>query len=327
MIIHYQVKIFIFSLFIMCTTIFGVSNGQLRVGFYLGTCPITESIVHRIVQTEISRDPQQAPRLLRLFFHDCLVEGCDGSILLDSDSAEKHATANLGLGGFDVIDEAKKQLEAACPGVVSCADVVALAARDAVVLTGGPSYEVPTGRRDGRISESSLATRNMPEVDDSIELLKSKFRSKGLSDEELVLLSAGGHTIGTTACFFMTKRLYNFTGRGDSDPGINPELLPQLKTKCPRGGDVNVRLPLDWSSETTFDDQILRNIRNGFAVASSDARLNDDANTTQVLDTYVASKTGPSFKADFARAMVNLGNVGVKTDSKGEIRRVCNAIN
>lgn len=121
--------------------------------------------------------------------HVLYEQGCDGSILVENGpESEKNAFGHQGVGGFDVIEQAKAQLEAACPGAVSCADIVALAARDAVALSNGPSYEVPTGRRDGRVSNMSLAS-DMPDVGDSIEQLKSKFSRKGLSDRDLVLLS------------------------------------------------------------------------------------------------------------------------------------------
>ncbi|CAK7346842.1 unnamed protein product [Dovyalis caffra] len=306
-----KLKAFAAALFIVqAFSVFGVPRGQLQVGFYSQTCPAAESIVRIAVQNAFSNDQQIAARLLRLFFHDCFVEGCDGSILLDNGSdGERSARGNAGLAGFEVIENVKTQLEATCPGLVSCADIVALAARDAVVLSDGPPYEVPTGRRDGRVSSISLAA-NLPDVDDSIELLKSKFREKGLTDHDLVLLSGG---------------------KGDSDPAINSQLLPQLQAKCPSNGDVDVRLPLDWTSEFKFDDQIFRNIKNGFAVIASDARLCDDKNTNKILDSYISfarsSNIGPSFKADFAEAMVRMGNIGVKTGSEGEIRQVCISIN
>lgn len=67
-----------------------------------------------------------------------MMQGCDGSILLDptpqNPNVEKKSGPNLTVRGYEVIDAAKTQLEKTCPGVVSCADIVALAARDSVVL-------------------------------------------------------------------------------------------------------------------------------------------------------------------------------------------------
>jgi peroxidase len=66
-----------------------------------------------------------------------VLQGCDGSVLLDStgnNTAEKDATPNQTLRGFDFIERVKALVEAACPDTVSCADILALIARDAVWL-------------------------------------------------------------------------------------------------------------------------------------------------------------------------------------------------
>ncbi|KAA8536495.1 hypothetical protein F0562_028973 [Nyssa sinensis] len=246
-IIQNHIPVWVFS------HIIGISQAQLRVGSYAETCPDAESIVAAVVRDASLSNSKIAPVLLRLHFHDCFVQGCDGSILIaNGPNAERHAFGHQGVGGFEVIEKAKAQLEAVCPGVVSCADIVALAARDAIASRNGPAYQVPTGRRDGLVSDVSFAN-NMPDVSDSIQQLKAKFFQKGLSEKDLVLLSAA-HTIGTTACFFMTQRLYNFQSDGGSDPSINPSFLPELKSQCPQNGDVNVRLPIDRGSEQTFDE-------------------------------------------------------------------------
>lgn len=64
-----------------------------------------------------------------------IAQGCDGSVLLNStatSTAEKDAIPNQTLSGFDVIDAIKEKVESECPGVVSCADILALAARDSI---------------------------------------------------------------------------------------------------------------------------------------------------------------------------------------------------
>lgn len=59
-------------------------------------------------------------------------------MLLDDTSnftGEKKAVPNNNsVRGFEVIDKIKSAVEKACPGVVSCADILAITARDSVVI-------------------------------------------------------------------------------------------------------------------------------------------------------------------------------------------------
>jgi peroxidase len=306
------------------------------------------------------------------------MQGCDASVLIRSASndAEVDNAKNQGLRGQDVVDAAKAQLEDQCPGVVSCADIIALAARDAVAMvidpstnsihefnqahvhihfvlylyvfslltdtphctpymihrqTGGPSFDVPTGRRDGLASNLRDADV-LPDAADSISVLRSRFAAAGLDDRDLVLLTAA-HTVGTTACFFVKDRLYGFPlpggggGRTGSDPSIPAPFLAELKARCPPG-DFNTRLPLDRGSGGAFDDSILRNIRSGLAVIASDAALAAANATRALLDAYLGPAAG-SFQGDFAAAMVRMGSIGAITgdDDAGEVRDVCSAFN
>lgn len=67
-----------------------------------------------------------------------IVQGCDASVLLDSSGtiiSEKRSNPNRNSArGFEVLDEIKSALERECPHTVSCADIMALAARDSTVL-------------------------------------------------------------------------------------------------------------------------------------------------------------------------------------------------
>nr|ACS49652.1 peroxidase [Oryza ridleyi] len=324
-----------------------VCNGKLKVGFYSRSCPTAESTVATVVRQFADADSTILPALVRLQFHDCFVKGCDASVLIKggNNNAEVDNNKHQGLRGLDVIESAKAQLESECPGVVSCADIVALASRDALAFTGGPAFDVPTGRRDGKTSNLRDADV-LPDVKDSIEVLRSKFAANGLDDKDLVLLSCNhltssscvlrhclpAHTVGTTACFFLQDRLYNFplpSGRKGADPTIPESFLSELQSRC-APGDFNTRLPLDRGSEGEFDISILRNIRNGFAVIASDAALYNATATVGVVDAYssmLSTLFGPYFREDFADAMVKMGSIGVLTDRAGEVRKVCSKFN
>ncbi|KAL2511893.1 Peroxidase superfamily protein [Abeliophyllum distichum] len=313
-----------FFLAIAATMVLGQGT---RVGFYSSTCSRVESIVQSAVRSSFNSNPTIAPGLLRMHFHDCFVQGCDGSILIDGSNTEKTAGPNLLLRGYEVIDNAKTQLENACPGVVSCADIIALAARDAVVLAGGPGWAVPTGRRDGRVSLAS-DTSNLPGFTDSVDVQKQKFADKGLNTQDLVTL-VGGHTIGTSACQFFRYRLYNFTSTGGADPSINSSFLPQLQSLCPANGDASRRVGLDNGSENRFDSSFFANLRDGRGILESDQMLWTDASTKTFVQRFLGIRglLGLTFSAEFGKSMVKMSNIEVKTGTNGEIRKVCSAIN
>lgn len=258
---------FLFSALLRSSLV--LSQGLQR-GFYDSNCPDAEDIVRSTVKKYYNNDATIAPGLLRLHFHDCFVQGCDASVLISGASSERTAPQNFGLRGFEVIDDAKSQLEATCPGVVSCADILALAARDSVDLTGGPSWSVPLGRRDGRISSAADA-KALPSPADPVSVQRQKFADQGLSDHDLVTL-VGAHTIGQTDCALFRYRLFNFTATGNADPTISPAFLPQLRALCPPNGDPSRRVALDKDSTGTFDASFFKNVRDGNAVLESDRK-------------------------------------------------------
>ncbi|KAH7854651.1 hypothetical protein Vadar_016390 [Vaccinium darrowii] len=302
--------------------------GGLEIGFYSSSCPNAEAIIRATVEAHFNKDPTIAAGLLRLHFHDCFVQGCDGSILITGASAERNALANFGLRGFEVIDDAKTLLEASCPGAVSCADILALAARDAVVLSNGPSWEVPTGRRDGRVSSKSEAS-SLPSPLDSIAIQRNKFMSKGLNDHDLVTL-VGAHTIGQTDCLFFRYRLYNFTTTGNADPTLNQAFLPQLQAICPKNGDGSKRVTLDKDSQFKFDVSFFKNVRDGNGILESDQRLWGEAATSSIVQNYagnVRGLLGLRFDFEFPKAMIKMSGIEVKTGAQGEIRKICSMFN
>ncbi|KAK2996231.1 hypothetical protein RJ639_017456 [Escallonia herrerae] len=193
--------------------------------------------------------------------------------------------------------------------------------------TGGVTWVVPTGRRDGRVSLAS-DTSSLPGFTDSMDVQKQKFAAKGLNTQDLVTL-VGGHTIGTSACQFFRYRLNNFNSTTAADPSINSAFLPQLQSLCPATGDATKRVGLDNGSEDKFDASFYTNLGNGRGILESDQKLWTDASTKPFVQRFMGIRglAGLSFNIEFGKSMVKMSNVGVKTGTNGEIRKVCSAIN
>jgi peroxidase len=295
-----------------------LSEASLKVGFYRhNNCPKAESIVKSTVRSFVLQNPGLGAGLIRLFFHDCFVRGCDASVLLDPTPAnpqpEKLAVPNNpSLRGFEVIDAAKKELEKACPGIVSCADIIALAARDASFILGNISYKIPTGRLDGRVSISVEALQNLPPPFFNLTQLEAIFASKGLSTAEMVALS-GAHSIGRSHCSSFTSHLYPTI-----DPTMNQGFGSFLRSLCPQNAAVDGVVPQDFVSPNKLDEQYYKNVESLTALFFSDWSLLTSPATQKQVDTY--AKVPGAFQADFINAIVKMGSIEVLTGSPGEVR-------
>ncbi|KAJ4871050.1 Peroxidase 3 [Raphanus sativus] len=244
----------------------------------------------------------------------------------NSRNAEKDAAPNLTVRGFGFIEAIKAVLEAQCPGIVSCADIIALASRDAIVFTGGPNWSVPTGRRDGRISNASEALANIPPPTSNFTNLQTLFANQGLDLKDLVLLS-GAHTIGVSHCSSFTNRLYNFTGRGDQDPALDSEYAANLKSrKCPSLNDNTTIVEMDPGSRKTFDLSYYQLLLKRRGLFQSDSALTTNPTTLSNINQILKGSV-EGFFSEFAKSMEKMSRINVKTGSAGVVRKQCSVAN
>ncbi|WOL02078.1 hypothetical protein Cni_G10797 [Canna indica] len=294
---------------------------QLSPSFYATTCTNLESIVSSVMSEVVGRDPRMGASVIRLFFHDCFVNGCDASVLLDDTPTmvgEKNAAGNMNsLRGYEVIDTIKTVVEVSCRATVSCADIIALAARDAVSLLGGPSWAVPMGRRDSRTASMAAANANLPPASDSINSLVAKFAAKGLDLRDLTALS-GAHTVGAAKCSSFRPHVYN-------DANVDPAFAMFRQRVCPKSGGDATLAPLDPTSPNRFDVSFYRDLMARRALLHSDQELYNNGPADELVRLY--SYNGGAFNRDFAAAMVKLGNVSPLTGTAGEVRLNCRRAN
>ncbi|KAJ7949030.1 Peroxidase [Quillaja saponaria] len=331
--IYYSIPFLLIVTLQLCTSTFGSlakplnlpkklpAEAFLSFDHYHKTCPDAESIISQKVAAWVKKDPTLAPAIIRLHFHDCTVRGCDASILLNYPRSERAAYASKTLRGFEVIDDIKAELEKRCPKAVSCADILTAATRDATILVGGPFWQVPFGRRDGRISLAKEAEM-VPQGHENITALLEFFQARGLDILDLVTLS-GAHTIGRSTCHSLMNRLYNFNGTRKPDPSLNFYYLNLLRRRCK--GEMDL-VYLDAITPRTFDTVYYTNLQRKVGLLSTDQLLFSDARTTQFVEAFA---TQPFlFESQFAVSMVKLGNVQVLTrPNEGEIRVNCNFVN
>ncbi|KAI8531565.1 hypothetical protein RHMOL_Rhmol11G0146500 [Rhododendron molle] len=296
----------------------------LSLSFYESKCPDLESVVRKHLKKVFKEDIGQAGGLLRLHFHDCFVQGCDGSVLLDgsaSGPSEQDAPPNLTLRSeaFEIINDLRELVHQQCGRVVSCADITALAARESVYLSGGPEYNVPLGRRDGlnfATREATLA--NLPAPTSNTSILLTFLATKNLDATDLVALS-GGHTIGRGHCGSFTERLYP-----TQDPTMDPTFADDLKEVCPTTESTNTTM-LDVRTPNKFDNKYYVDLVNRQGLFTSDQDLYTDERTKGIVESFAEDQE--LFFEKFVHSMIKMGQLSVLTGRKGEIRANCSVRN
>ncbi|XP_031741989.1 lignin-forming anionic peroxidase-like [Cucumis sativus] len=302
--------------------LFGLAcDAQLSSSFYDQTCPTALTTIRTVIRQAISQERRMAASLIRLHFHDCFVQGCDASILLDDTPSmigEQNAAPNRDSArGYGVIHNAKTAVEKICPGVVSCADILAVAARDASFAVGGPSWTVRLGRRDSTTASKALAENELPHFQAGLDRLISIFSNKGLSTRDMVALS-GSHTIGQAQCFLFRNRIYNQTN-------IDAGFASTRRRNCPTSSGNGNLAPLDLVTPNSFDNNYFKNLVQRKGLLETDQVLFNGGSTDSIVTEY--SKDPTMFKSDFAAAMIKMGNIQPLTGLEGEIRNICGIVN
>ncbi|OAY86072.1 Peroxidase 51 [Ananas comosus] len=210
------------------------------------------------------------------------------------------APDNLSLAGdgFDTVIKAKAAVEAQCPGVL--------------------------GRRDGLVSLASRVAGKLPGPDFNLDSLTTLFGKNNLTLFDMITLS-GAHTVGFAHCSRFTNRLYRFGSSSSVDPTINPDYARELMQACPANVGPTIAVNMDPVTPITFDNVYYANLAAGLGLFTSDEVLYADGRSQPVVKGFAGDQS--SFFAAFAKSMVKLGRVGVKTGRRGQIRRDCTAFN
>ncbi|XP_020580507.1 peroxidase 11-like [Phalaenopsis equestris] len=324
-----ELAVMICVLGVLGRSVMAQDKSKLTLDYYDKSCPNAQPIVRKEMDCAVRENPRNAAAILRLHFHDCFVQGCDGSVLLEDTATltgEKTASQNVNsLIGFHLVDRIKTQLEGECPGVVSCADLLAIAARDAVLLVGGPYWDVPVGRLDSKTASLELANIDIPNPNQNLVALISKFISKGLSPQDMVAL-VGSHTIGMARCLNFRDRIY-----GDFAATSQPNLgslayLNKLQSICPESGHDSKISPMDYVSPNVFDNVFFESLLKGEGLLNSDQEMYSSLvgfETADLVKTY--SMDPLIFFKHFSDAMVKMGNI--TNPEGGEVRTNCRYVN
>ncbi|KAK9231980.1 hypothetical protein WN943_022221 [Citrus x changshan-huyou] len=267
--------------------LFAGGNGVLVLHFYKKSCPSAEMPVKEEMKRNMLSDISSAAAILRLDFHDCQVDGCDGSILLGNSNGittETLSDKNFGIRKVDIINEIKSSLETICPETVSCADFIQLAARDAVYLR-----------------------------------IHWVFLQKNISLEDGVALM-GSHTLGVSHCRNFQNRLWPI-----KDDTLSLAFSGMLEMICSNPTLSDISFAQNDATTLYVDNQYFIDIQSGRGLLKIDSEIATDPRTQPYVTAF--GQNTQHFFDRFSSGFLKLSNYKVLVGGKGEIRRDCRFIN
>ncbi|XVE86100.1 hypothetical protein DITRI_Ditri18aG0009300 [Diplodiscus trichospermus] len=220
------------------------------------------------------------------------------SLLLDDTSlftGEKNAAPNHNSArGFKVVDNIKSAIEKACPGVVSCADILAIAARDSVTIVR-PKFFIYNSNFTFNFNQANNGKKN-------------------------TLLLVWAHIIGQARCTSFRAPIYN-------ESNIDCSFAQTTQRNCPSatGSKDNNLALLDIQTPTSFDNNYFKNLVNRRGLLHSDQQLFNGDSTDSIVQGY--NNNPSSFSSDYVASMIKMGDISPLTGSRGEIRRNCRRVN
>ncbi|KAJ9566230.1 hypothetical protein OSB04_002196 [Centaurea solstitialis] len=289
------------------------TDSGLVHNFYKDSCPQAEDIIKEQVKLLYKRHKNTAFSWLRNIFHDCGVESCDASLLLDSTRrslSEKETDRSFGLRNFRYLETIKEAVERECPGVVSCADILVLSGRDGIVALGGPYIPLKTGRRDGRKSRADVLEQYLPDHNESMSVVLERFKNIGIDTPGVVAL-------------LVVHRLYP-----EVDSALNPDHVPHMLKKCPDAIPDPKAVQYvrnDRGTPMILDNNYYRNILDNKGLLIVDHQLANDKRTKPYVKKM--AKSQDYFFKHFGRAITILTENNPLTGNEGEIRKQCNVAN
>ncbi|RAR06989.1 ligninase LG6 precursor [Stemphylium lycopersici] len=160
------------------------TSAALNIWPRAGDCPSVWSDVAAELQAEMAGCGANAHGAIRAPFHDCINNGCDGSLIL---SDECSRSENAGLSNI-----CKKLKDWSEKFDVGAADMIQFAAATAISACPlGPKVQALVGRKD---SKAAAASGSVPSSRDSVDSILSAFSAKGFSADDVVALM-GTHSV------------------------------------------------------------------------------------------------------------------------------------